>query len=268
MTLITCNIYQSGSSTPVDGYINVTARAYLTDSTRFYTTTPVKYSLVAGTTIIDLIPTDIAKTAYRFDIYANSPTPLASPDTLLNSFDAVVPFSATAINLNVLAPQAGLRYDTRDASLLTLARFLVSNDNFINFLGNRLWANKGTWDVAVIYRRGDVVLRNGSSYQFVSEIQSANIPPETRPDLWFLLAQAGSGGGGSSLMGSMTLFPTVATVPLGYLRCNGAAVSRTTYATLFSTIGIAYGAGNGTTTFNIPDSPVNGTSSFIVYTSV
>lgn len=38
-----------------------------------------------------------------------------------------------------------------------------------------------------------------------------------------------------------------------YLFCNGAAISRTTYATLFAAIGIAFGAGDGTTTFNVPN---------------
>ena len=42
-------------------------------------------------------------------------------------------------------------------------------------------------------------------------------------------------------------------VPLGYLECNGAAVSRTTYVNLFGVCGILYGAGDGTTTFNLPD---------------
>ena len=45
----------------------------------------------------------------------------------------------------------------------------------------------------------------------------------------------------------------VASVPSGYLECNGAAVSRTTYAALFAVIGTQYGAGNGSSTFNIPD---------------
>jgi microcystin-dependent protein len=43
------------------------------------------------------------------------------------------------------------------------------------------------------------------------------------------------------------------TVPNGWLACNGAEVSRTTYALLFSIIGTIYGAGNGTTTFNLPN---------------
>ena len=45
----------------------------------------------------------------------------------------------------------------------------------------------------------------------------------------------------------------IATVPTGYLECNGAAVSRTTYSALFAIIGTAYGAGNGSSTFNLPD---------------
>ena len=45
----------------------------------------------------------------------------------------------------------------------------------------------------------------------------------------------------------------VATVPTGYLECNGAAVSRTTYSALFAIIGTNYGTGNGSSTFNLPD---------------
>lgn len=42
-------------------------------------------------------------------------------------------------------------------------------------------------------------------------------------------------------------------VPNGWLLCNGLAISRTTYARLFQSIGTLYGVGNGTTTFNVPD---------------
>lgn len=44
-----------------------------------------------------------------------------------------------------------------------------------------------------------------------------------------------------------------ATAPAGWLICDGSAVSRSTYATLFGLIGTAYGVGNGSTTFNLPD---------------
>ena len=43
------------------------------------------------------------------------------------------------------------------------------------------------------------------------------------------------------------------TVPTGFLECNGAAVSRSTYATLFATISTTWGVGDGSSTFNLPD---------------
>ncbi len=43
------------------------------------------------------------------------------------------------------------------------------------------------------------------------------------------------------------------TAPDGYLLCDGQAVSRTDYAALFAAIGTTYGAGDGSTTFNVPD---------------
>ena len=42
-------------------------------------------------------------------------------------------------------------------------------------------------------------------------------------------------------------------IPTGFLECNAQAVSRTTYATLFAIVATTYGAGNGSTTFNVPD---------------
>lgn len=53
-------------------------------------------------------------------------------------------------------------------------------------------------------------------------------------------------------VGSISLFAGT-TAPTGWLICDGSAVSRTTYANLFSVIGTTYGTGDGSTTFNIPD---------------
>ena len=52
--------------------------------------------------------------------------------------------------------------------------------------------------------------------------------------------------------GSVIAFAANST-PNGYLICNGAAVSRTTYADLFTAIGTTYGSGDGSTTFNVPN---------------
>ena len=45
------------------------------------------------------------------------------------------------------------------------------------------------------------------------------------------------------------------TAPAGYLLVDGSAISRTTYASLFTVISTTYGVGDGTTTFSLPGSP-------------
>lgn len=56
----------------------------------------------------------------------------------------------------------------------------------------------------------------------------------------------------SYFTGAMMMWPT-ATAPTGFLLCAGTAVSRSTYAALFAVIGTAYGVGDGSTTFNLPN---------------
>jgi microcystin-dependent protein len=57
---------------------------------------------------------------------------------------------------------------------------------------------------------------------------------------------------GAAPTGTLTMWST-GTAPTGWLLCNGAAVSRATYAALFAVIGTTFGAGDTTTTFNLPD---------------
>lgn len=58
--------------------------------------------------------------------------------------------------------------------------------------------------------------------------------------------------GGLAQVGDMKMVADEV-VPAGWLECNGAAVSRTTYAALFAKIGTAWGTGDGATTFHLPD---------------
>lgn len=53
-------------------------------------------------------------------------------------------------------------------------------------------------------------------------------------------------------IGSIHIFAGTVT-PTGFLMCDGSAVSRDTYASLFSVIGTLYGSGDGSATFNLPD---------------
>jgi hypothetical protein len=63
--------------------------------------------------------------------------------------------------------------------------------------------------------------------------------------------QSTSSGGG--MQAGSVVWVATTSAPTGYLKANGAAISRTTYADLFAIIGTSFGAGDGSTTFNIPD---------------
>ena len=56
---------------------------------------------------------------------------------------------------------------------------------------------------------------------------------------------------GTADTGTVSMFAMA--VPSGWLECDGAAVSRSTYSALFSAIGTVWGSGDGSTTFNVPD---------------
>lgn len=68
--------------------------------------------------------------------------------------------------------------------------------------------------------------------------------------LW--LRTGASSGGNTSPSGMIMAFGAV-TPPTGWLVCSGAAVSRTIYAALFTVIGETWGAGDGVSTFNLPN---------------
>lgn len=59
--------------------------------------------------------------------------------------------------------------------------------------------------------------------------------------------------GGNNVEAGTIVMTGRTTAPTGWLLCNGSAVSRSTYAGLFAAIGTAYGTGDGSTTFNVPD---------------
>jgi microcystin-dependent protein len=76
---------------------------------------------------------------------------------------------------------------------------------------------------------------------------------------WFRLfnslwTRTGSGtGGGVIPVGTMMAFAG-GTIPDGWLACNGQAVARAQFSILFSVIGVTWGPGDGSTSFNVPDS--------------
>lgn len=74
----------------------------------------------------------------------------------------------------------------------------------------------------------------------------------TAAQFWTYILGKLQSAGLLSAPGTLLAFAGSST-PTGYLLCYGQAVSRTTYADLFTAIGTTYGVGDGSTTFNVPD---------------
>ena len=106
---------------------------------------------------------------------------------------------------------------------------LVTNFSDINFAAVYFWMK--------------IEILEGSSYREVSYAQLPSAP-------YCEVAQNAS----AVPVGCIMPFAGPATsVPAGWMLCDGTAISRTTYANLYNVIGVAWGTGDGSTTFNLPD---------------
>ena len=107
---------------------------------------------------------------------------------------------------------------------------------------------------------GDLVLSGTGSLQLPSGTTAQRPTPATGDIRFNTTLTQFEGYNGSAWgeiangvpVGSVFSFATT-TPPSGYLECNGAAVSRSTYASLFSAISTTWGVGDGSSTFNLPD---------------
>lgn len=89
---------------------------------------------------------------------------------------------------------------------------------------------------------------DGGGFQIYESMEDTNTNLPSDVASWRVI----SNNAGGVVTGTIIDFGgTVA--PTGYLPCDGAAVSRTTYAALFGAIGTTWGVGDGSTTFNVPD---------------
>ena len=129
------------------------------------------------------------------------------------------------------------------------ALFKCLGDPVFYMMNGGLW----TYSTALDYPIGALVKYNNAIYECVQ----ANGPSSTLADptdatYWSQIPTLADLGE-TSFQTSDIKIATSSTIQNGWLLCNGAAISRTTYANLFAKIGTTYGSGDGSTTFNIPD---------------
>ena len=117
------------------------------------------------------------------------------------------------------------------------------------YLGDQIFYTQNggipSYNAAYDYIAGRVVLYNGNLYKCIQAngASSTVAAPDSGTKYWQRLDGA---------IGKVDWF-AFNTAPDGYLVCNGANVSRTTYADLFNAIGTTFGSGDGSTTFTLPN---------------
>jgi hypothetical protein len=117
--------------------------------------------------------------------------------------------------------------------------FTVELDFGSVFDGNERWLDIGV-------RPGDQ--NDPNVYTLLSPRQKVTPTP------YALYAKTAGNLGSDSVMPAGVILPYGGTsAPTGWLLCDGSAVSRTSYATLFAVIGTSFGIGDGSTTFNLPN---------------
>lgn len=97
------------------------------------------------------------------------------------------------------------------------------------------------WDSGTVYFIGSIVNSAGNLYFSIQDNNLNN--PITDIAYW---QNVGTPAGSIQMFGGSS-------IPSGWLSCDGSAVSRTTYQALYSAIGVTYGAGDGSSTFNLPN---------------
>lgn len=165
------------------------------------------------------------------------------------------PFLATMAKLTITDPVTA--DDNADKSINKYLEQLFSNDTYLkeNAVAN-------AWKANTDYAIGDVAYsKNARSYMRFDCISpgksGANEPNWNAAGVGATVIDGACQWKIHDVkdtlpVGAIIPFP-MAAIPAGYLACNGQAVGRATYPELYAAIGTAYGTGDGSTTFNLPD---------------
>jgi microcystin-dependent protein len=149
---------------------------------------------------------------------------------------------------NVYNAVNNLKNDSADASTVDLEVAIRSSE--ANDRGIKFWLTASTW-IRMFWDQTNSVFRFVNNLGTAQKVAFAAGTDSTHG---VNKGQMDSAIGALQLevVGAIKIYAG-SSAPTGYLLCDGTAVSRTTYAALFAICSTTYGAGNGTTTFNLPD---------------
>lgn len=157
-------------------------------------------------------------------------------------FDLLVLRAGGAGSASLLASPSGTGIVVQASS--TILREITAGSGIGVTNGDGVSGNPSiSADVQSVFGRTGAVAAAASDYDASQIDNDSNVPGSTVADALDNLR---------GIVGEIRMFGQ-ATIPSLWLECDGSAVSRTTYSDLFTAIGTTYGAGDGSTTFNLPD---------------
>jgi microcystin-dependent protein len=131
---------------------------------------------------------------------------------------------------------------------------IVQNDTFPTFRAD-LNSN-----LAALFSNNSGAAEPTPTVAFMDWIDTSTVDPVWKKrnaanNAWIAIGtlKAGEFDSGAAIPAGTVQFYAASSAPSGWLKANGAAVSRSTYSALFAAIGTTFGSGNGSTTFNVPD---------------
>eukprot|EP01116_Phalansterium_solitarium_P011006 TRINITY_DN26615_c0_g1_i1.p1 TRINITY_DN26615_c0_g1~~TRINITY_DN26615_c0_g1_i1.p1 ORF type:complete len:429 (-),score=96.65 TRINITY_DN26615_c0_g1_i1:248-1366(-) len=164
--------------------------------------------------------------------------PVAGPATLTTAYSSGSFTSGGGLTIN-----GGLQVESGTAHFLTGATFEVVPPSFAAGIGGPVAVS------GAISTSAGVQTPRGSLSAFFSRLAALeSVIASQQATIQLQTAQIAAAVAVGSIVPSLD-----PVVPAGYLLCNGQPVLRSAYAALFAVIGTAYGAGDGGTTFNVPD---------------
>lgn len=187
---------------------------------------------------------------------ANNPTLLTMP-IAKNGQKNTIPATQAAAGDGLLSQSTGFPPET--ALPLGAGGKAPTREDFngaFNLLSDiAFYAQKGwtfQYDATQDYFKGCLVIdpSDGLRYECINDMVAGTVSPheDTDNDYWKVFSTGGGVGVGF-------IMPYAGTgLQEGWLDCDGSAVSRTMYHDLFAAIGTTWGAGDGSTTFNLPRS--------------
>jgi microcystin-dependent protein len=213
-------------------------------------------SAVAGINTVAITSTSQALT------YTNGPT---SSSALNQSVYAILKFTGASAATSIYAPPVAKTYIVNNATSYTVTIFNSTVIGNTSPAGTSVAIPSG--ETMTIWSDGTDFTQQNTALRDVDLLGSPTAPTATAGNNSTQIATTAFVQVNGTPTGGLMMWPT-ASAPANWLICNGSAVSRATYATLFAVVGTTFGVGDGSTTFNLPNytdrMPIGAGSSYSV----